>query len=89
MVSIFPNDESILRLIAMILIEQNDDWASGDRYLCDISHSQASSQELDVKLSRYKWRSTELIRGDTLETKRYWFRPPEDLRWTLLRPLVR
>jgi len=43
-VSIFPNDESILRLITMILIEQNDDWASSHRYLCDISNSQASSQ---------------------------------------------
>ena len=41
-----------------------------------------------MKLSRYEWRSTELLRGDTPEAKRYWFRPPEGLRWALLRPLT-
>jgi hypothetical protein len=49
---------------------------------------EAARRELDVKLSRYEWRSTELLRGDTPEAKRYWFRPPEGLRWALLRPLV-
>lgn len=47
---------------------------------------EAARRELDVKLSRYEWRSTELLRGDTPEAKRYWFRPPEGLRWALLRP---
>lgn len=50
---------------------------------------EAARRELDVKLSRYEWRSTELLRGDTPEAKRYWFRPPEGLRWALLRPLLR
>lgn len=49
---------------------------------------EAARRELDVKLGRYEWRSTELLRGDTPEAKRYWFRPPEGLRWALLRPLV-
>lgn len=47
---------------------------------------EAARRELDVKLSRYEWRSTELLRGDVPEAKRYWFRPPDDLRWVLLRP---
>ena len=32
-VSIFPNDAAVLRLITMILIEQDDEWSSGYRYL--------------------------------------------------------
>ncbi len=36
----------------------------------------AALRELDVKLSRYDWRSTELLRGDTPEAKRSSFRPP-------------
>ena len=47
---------------------------------------EAARRELDVKVSRYDWRSTQLLRGDTPEAKRYWFRPPEGLRWALLRP---
>lgn len=31
-VGIFPNDEATLRLITMLLIEQNDEWAVGRRY---------------------------------------------------------
>lgn len=31
-VGIFPNDASILRLVTMLLIEQNDAWAVGRRY---------------------------------------------------------
>jgi hypothetical protein len=49
---------------------------------------ESARRELDVRLGRYKWRSTELLRGDTSEANRYQFRPPEDLRWALLRPLA-
>ena len=31
-VGIFPNDASILRLVTMLLVEQNDEWAVGRRY---------------------------------------------------------
>ena len=32
-VGIFPNDRSLLRLAASIIIEQNDEWLVGRRYL--------------------------------------------------------
>ncbi|MBU1675120.1 IS256 family transposase [bacterium] len=33
-VGIFPTNESTLRLIGMLLVEQNDEWAVGRRYFC-------------------------------------------------------
>jgi len=39
-------------------------------------------------LSDFSCPSSCSLRGDTPEAKRYWFRPPEGLRWALLRPLV-
>jgi putative transposase len=42
-VGIFPNDASILRLVGMLLIEQNDEWAVGRRYF-----SLASMAQLDA-----------------------------------------
>lgn len=30
-VGVFPNDAAVLRLVAMILVEQNDEWAASDR----------------------------------------------------------
>jgi hypothetical protein len=32
-VGIFPNDRALLRLAAMVVIEQNDEWLVGRRYL--------------------------------------------------------
>ena len=43
-VSIFPNDQAVLRLITMILIEQDDEWCSGYRYLPEISQLNSSSE---------------------------------------------
>jgi transposase-like protein len=36
-VGIFPNDRSLIRLAASVVIEQNDEWLVGHRYLS--SHS--------------------------------------------------
>lgn len=33
MIRIFPNDLSVLRLMRALLIEQNEKWAAGLRYL--------------------------------------------------------
>jgi transposase-like protein len=30
-IGVFPNDAAVLRLLAMILVEQHDEWAAGDR----------------------------------------------------------
>ena len=43
-VSIFPNDQAVLRLITMILIEQDDEWCSGHLYLPEISQLNSSSE---------------------------------------------
>jgi len=43
-VSIFPDDSAILRLITMLLIEQDDEWSSGYRYLLEIIKLGASSE---------------------------------------------
>ena len=32
-VGIFPNDRSLIRLAASVVIEQNDEWLVGKRYL--------------------------------------------------------
>ena len=65
--------------------------AAAVRAIQNVNHPakliEGARRELDVKISRYEWRSTELLRGDSPEAKRYWFRPPKDLRWALLQPL--
>jgi putative transposase len=45
-VGIFPNDRALLRLAASVVIEQNDEWLVGHRYL--------SAHSLDAILNDYK-----------------------------------
>jgi len=44
-VGIFPNDRSLIRLSASVVIEQNDEWLVGHRYL--------SQHSLDAILTDY------------------------------------
>jgi Transposase, Mutator family len=50
-VGIFPNDRSLIRLAASIIIEQNDEWLVGRRYL--------SAHSLEAVLDREKKSQTE------------------------------
>ena len=45
-VGIFPNDKALIRLAASVVIEQNDEWLVGHRYL--------SAHSLDAILNDYK-----------------------------------
>ena len=45
-VGIFPNDRALIRLAASVVIEQNDEWLVGHRYL--------SSHSLEAILDDYK-----------------------------------
>jgi hypothetical protein len=45
-VGIFPNDRSLIRLAASVVIEQNDEWLVGRRYL--------SPHSLEAVLDREK-----------------------------------
>ena len=50
-VGIFPNEESILRLIGAVLFEQNDDWQSQHRYMMVDAFSQIDTAQIDPLLS--------------------------------------
>ena len=50
-VGIFPNEESILRLIGAVLFEQNDDWQSQHRYMMVEAFSQIDTVQIDPLLS--------------------------------------
>jgi transposase-like protein len=50
-VGIFPNEESILRLIGAVLFEQNDDWQSQHRYMIVEAFSQIDTAQIDPLLS--------------------------------------
>ena len=53
-VGIFPNDRSLIRLAASVVIEQNDEWLVGKRYL--------SNHSLEAVLDQEKRRQNQ--RGD-------------------------
>jgi putative transposase len=44
-VGIFPNDAALLRLAGMLLLEQNDEWLVGRRYLSESSMALVSATE--------------------------------------------
>jgi transposase-like protein len=44
-VGIFPNDRSLIRLAASVVIEQNDEWLVGHRYLSNHSLEALLDQE--------------------------------------------
>ena len=44
-VGIFPNDRALLRLAAMVVIEQHDEWLVGRRYLSNHSLDAVLDQE--------------------------------------------
>jgi putative transposase len=50
-VGIFPNDRSLIRLAASIVIEQNDEWLVGRRYLSAHSLEAILDQEEEKEKS--------------------------------------
>jgi putative transposase len=51
-VGIFPNDRSLIRLAASIVIEQNDEWLVGHRYLSNHSLEALLDQEKNEDKNR-------------------------------------
>ena len=47
-VGIFPDDASLLRLVTMLAIEQNDEWLVGRRYFSAGSISQVLQADQDL-----------------------------------------
>ncbi len=50
-VGIFPNEESIIRLIGAVLFEQNDDWQGQHRYMQVEAFSLIDTAQIDPLLS--------------------------------------
>ena len=50
-VGIFPNEDSIIRLIGAVLFEQNDDWQGQHRYMQVEAFSLIDAAQIDPLLS--------------------------------------
>ena len=57
-VGIFPNDRSLIRLAASVVIEQNDEWLVGRRYLSN--HSLETLLDQEKKEDKTKEEAREL-----------------------------
>ena len=45
----FPNEDSIVRLVGAVLMEQNDDWQTQNRYMQIEGFARAADQAADLK----------------------------------------
>jgi putative transposase len=48
-VGIFPNEESIVRLVGAVLMEQNDDWQTQNRYMQIEGFAEPADKTADLK----------------------------------------
>lgn len=58
-VRVFPNEESLFRLAGSILIDINDEWVTGRKYLTmekERSSKEAGLNHFTEKLRRYLWK---------------------------------
>jgi transposase-like protein len=51
-VGIFPNEQSIIRLIGAILLEQNDEWQLQSRYMQVEAMAELNTQSNEVELTQ-------------------------------------
>ena len=48
-VGIFPNEDSIVRLVGAVLMEQNDDWQTQNRYMQIEGFAEPADKPADLK----------------------------------------
>src|SRR3954449_6449362 len=73
-VGIFPNDAALIRLAGMLLIEQNDEWLVGRRYLSQESLAAVMTPERNSQPAR-TWKRSNLPQKKKSPTARRWSPP--------------